>query len=393
MKTTPSTGRTADPPRPLHSPIPVLFAGLSYVMVGVGFSYLDRRFGSWAQECSLWLVWAGLGFGAGMANLGRSASGGRILWIVLGTLGVLWALLEGLAIYHLQRWTALTLMVVIGARAAVLKTRRDYALTLMSIFVVSFLVGTHRNADGWLLLFLGAAWALGGLSLAWDHAAESTLSGWSTLGMTLGFIAAACVVAALLFFFAPRPPVLGFGFLPPGTDTPGLFPQAAGGEALLGKAGGESASAAGAGQGQGQGQGKLSGSLPVNILPLLVLAVSACVLWRRRYHLGVQLVLGGAWLLAGCGPARSMRLSAQAMKWCLHLQGHQRRPGESVREHWRDATGIAPLASIWLEYAVESYCAIRFGKVRATRQQAKAMRTAVLGAHDILRNVVPVLST
>jgi hypothetical protein len=453
----------ADDSPPLHSRAVVVLTGLSYLFTGLGFSFLDRRFGSFGLEGFLWLVWAVLGFGAGALHVGRPASAGKTQWLVLGALGGLLALFPGFAIYNLLRWTSLTLMIVIGARAAVLKTRRDFYFTLIVIFVVGFMVGTHGNADWTLWFYLGPAWVFGGLALAWDHAAGTPLSRWTKMFMTLGFISASFLLAVALFFFAPRPPVLGFGFLPPGTDTPGMFTQPAGSGGQQGKGGSDGASGSGGNAGQGnagapqqggwgqqwdamlQGMrraasdktipqwqrgimektldwaqtlhGLLTGrafkpagdpvqmdappqpleqeemfSFRVNWLLVLALLLLGYLLWRRRYRLGLQVVLGGAWLLSGRYPAQSMRLSAQAMKWCLHMQGHTRRPGQSVREHWVAAAGVAPLARRWLGYAVESYCAMRFGNVPATPQQAIHMRQAVMGACDIMLGTVPELA-
>jgi hypothetical protein len=103
-------------------------------------------------------------------------------------------------------------------------------------------------------------------------------------------------------------------------------------------------------------------------------------------------MLGGAWLLSRHYPEQSMRLSAQAMKWCLHMHGHKRHQYQSMREHWESAEGIAPLAKRWLGYAMESYCAMRFGDVPATSQQAANMRMAVWGACEILMGTAPELA-
>ena len=157
----------ADDSPPLQSRAVVVLTGLSYLFTGFGFSFLDRRFGSFGLEGFLWLVWAVLGFGAGALHVSRSASAGKTQWLVLGALGGLLALFPGFAIYNLLRWASLTLMIVMGARAAVLKTRRDFYFTLIVIFVVGFMVGTHGNADWTLWFYLGPAWVFGGLALAW----------------------------------------------------------------------------------------------------------------------------------------------------------------------------------------------------------------------------------
>lgn len=449
---------------PLSSGVLVL-TGLSFLFVGWGFSYLDRRFNGFGLEGVLWLVWAVLGFGAGALNVRKADSAGQTQWAVLGGLGLLLAVFPGFVLFNLLRWSCLTLMIVIGARAAILRTRRDFYFTLTVIFVVSFMVGTHGNADWTLWFYLGPAWVFGGLALAWEHAAGTPLSRWIKLSMTLGFMGTSLVLAALLFFFMPRPDTLGFGFLPPGTDTPGRFTQAAGaggtqpgggergssganGEGAGGAGGEMSESSAGGGGSQwremlqgmraalgdkfipgwqrsametmlGAGEwlldklhGRASGasgaqatgqqaqpqpqpqsaSWSVNWLLLLLLLVAAYYLWKRRYRIGVAAVVGCAGMLAPRYPVQSMRMSALALKWCLRITGHRRSPGQSVREHWAAAAHVTPLAKSWLGYAMESYCAVRFGGVPATPKLAQRMHTAVQGACDIVMGAIPELN-
>ena len=459
MKTTPAIPAQADP-IPLNSRAVIALTGLSYLFVGLGFSYLDRRFSSFGLEGLLWLTWALLGFGAGTLRVHNSVKSGRTQWVVLGSLGMVLAMFPGFAIYNLLRWASLTLMIIMGARAAILRTRRDFYLTLVVIFVVSFMVGTHGNADWTLWFYLGPAWVFGGLALAWEHAVGVSLSRWTKMFMTLGFISASFLLTLVLFFFVPRPEMLGFGFLPPGTDTPGRIQLPAGdggGQQAKGNSG-SSGSGAGTGQGsasasqQGEwvqkwgamlknmrqstadhfipqwqrglmekllnsaqalldlltGQPPASGgtsgesgqpqeqherlTFKVNWLLLLAILLAAYFLWRRRYRLGLSMALGCSWLLARHFPAQSMRLSARAMKWCLHIQGHKRSPGQSVREHWMAAAGIAPLAKRWLGYAVEYYGETRFGDVPASRQRALNMRRSIQGACDIMMGFAPELS-
>lgn len=452
--TLPQTPPTpADLSPPLNSRAVVVLTGLSYLFVGLAFSYLDRRFNSFGLEGFLWLAWTLLGFGTGTLHVHQPDAAGQTQWNVLGTIGLLLALFPGFAMFSLLRWASLTLMIVLGARAAVLKTRRDFYLTLIVVFVVSFMVGTHGNADWTLWFYLGPAWVFGGLALAWEHALGTPLSRWTKMGMTLGFIGLSMLLAGVLFFFAPRPPMLGFGFLPPGTDTPGQFQQPAGDGAGPSAPGRSGSSGSGTGAGQGDAGapppsewaqqwgsmlkgmrramadrfipqwqrslmdtllnaaqsllGRLTGqsaesapgalsqelserwTIRVNWLLLLVTWLAGYLLWRRRYRLGLGIALGGSWLLAAHFPAQSMRLSAQALKWCLHLHGHQRSPGQSVREHWGAAAGMAPLAKRWLGYAVESYCETRFGGVPASPQRALHMRQAVQGACDIMLGLAP----
>lgn len=460
MKPEPAEEIRAAPLLPMRSRAVVVLTGVSYLCVGLGFSYLDRRYGSLGVEGFLWLVWTLLGFGAGVLNVAKPMTSGRVQWALLGWFGLVLAVFPGIAMFSMLRWVALTLLIVMGARAAVLKTRRDFYLTLTVIFAVSFIVGTHANSDWTLWFYLGPAWVSGGLALSWEHALGAPISRWAKLSMALGFISFSVLLAAVLFLFAPRPAILGFGFLPPGTSTPGLFRQpAAQSESRQGRGNsGPTRSGADSGPpGMGaSGDGELAqkwgnmlggmratlkdrsipqwqrgileqlvnaaqslvdvlmGKSPepdeqsaagltpkeqderlnfkVNWLLVLALSLAAYLLWRRRYRLGMTVALGCSWLLAAHFPAQSMRLSARALKWCLHNHGHRRNPGQSVREHWVTVASVAPLAKRWLGYAVEIYCATRFGGVPASRRNALNMRVAVQGASDIMMGLVPELN-
>lgn len=447
----PGNGQFPMPSAPLESRAVVALTGLSYLFTGIGFSYLDRSYGGFGVQSLLWLVWALLGFGAGVLNMHRPPGAGRTQWKVMGFLGIVLALFPGMVMYALPRWSSVTLMVIMGARAPMLRTQRDFYLTLTVIFVVSFMVSTRFDAEWSLWFYLGPAWLLGALALAWQHAAGTALSRWIRLSMTLGFIGTALALAVALFLFAPRPPTLGFGFLPPGTDTPGLFDrpageggaQAATGAGRTGKAPGASGPGQGrdgtaGGQwqamldhmrsatrdpfmprwqrdaiqgvlgaaqslldwgegggspspGEAEGGGESPPSDGQSALWWLLVLLAAWLLWRHRYRLGLRIALAGAWLLASRWPAQSMRLSAWAMTWCLSGQRHYRQPGQSVREHWASARCTAPLARRWLGQALEAYCAMRFGRVPATRQRALHMRQAVQGSSDILLGLAPEL--
>jgi hypothetical protein len=452
----------------LNSRAVVALTGLSYLFVGFGFSYLDRRYGSLGLESVLWLIWALLGFGAGALYAHKPTNIGHSQWVALGWVGFLLALFPGFAMFNMLRWTCLTLMIIMGARAVILRTSRDFYLTLTVIFAVSFVVGTHGSADWTLWFYLGPAWTFAGLALAWEHAAGVPIARWTKLLMTLGFAGTSLLLAMMLFFFAPRPPILGFGFLPPGTDTPGMFPHPAGKGTDQSSGGADDASGksdtapngeGSAGQGEAgatqpgeltqqwgallknmrqsaedrsipQWQRKLMGALldtaqafldlatsrrdeargnpeegtpmpessesltvTVNWLLILAMLLAGYLLWHRRHRLGLGVALTGSWMLAAYFPAQSMRLSARAMSWCLHLQGHKRGPGESVREHWLAGSQVAPrLARSWLGQALAMYCEMRFGGIPATPQQALAMRQAVQGTCDILMGVAPELA-
>lgn len=455
MNTAPGTLAQDPADTPLNSRAVVVLTGLSYLFVGWGFSYLDRRYGYFGVEGTLWLLWALLGFGAGTLHARTPGPAGQTQWRVLGWMGLLLALFPGFVMFNLLRWACLTLMIVLGARAAIFRTRRDFYLTLTVIFVVSFMVGTHGSADWTLWFYLGPAWLCGGLALAWEHAVGTPISRWTKAFMALGFIGLSLLLATLLFFFAPRPAILGFGFLPPGTDTPGLFQQPAGdGGGGLGQGAGESSGrttgpgAGNAGTAPSEGlaqrwehmlqsmreamqdrfipqwqrslmerlldgaqsllqaltghaqasddlleqEATSSFTVRVNWLLLVAVLLGAYLLWRRRYRMGLALALGCARVLASRFPELSMRCSAQALKWCLHLHGHRRSAGQSVREHWSRAADMAPLARRWLGYAVDAYCAMRFGGVAASPRSAHTMHQAVAGACDIMLGVLPELA-
>ncbi|GKS89072.1 hypothetical protein [Acidovorax sp. SUPP2539] len=450
----------------------IVFVGLSYLFIAFAFSYLDRRFRGFGFESLLWLVWALLGFGAGAIHLKRPEGAGRTQWRVLGLLGFVLALFPGVALYAFPRWVCVALLIVMGARAATMRTRRDFYLTLTVVFAVSFMVATHYNADWSLWFYLGPAWLFGALALAWLHAEGVAISRATKLSMAIGFVGLSFLLASMLFLFAPRPPVLGFGFLPPGADVPGLFDKPAGdaggaagqssrpdgggaGPAQGGSEGGATPQpgglaqqwgrmldhmreaardrsvpqwqrsviqgavgvaqgwldrlasthgttrpAGGAGTGAGEGAGTLESPATtgaarrLSLLDLLLwvaLFLVAVLLFRYRYRIGLAAALSVSWLLARPFPAQSMQLSARAMTWCLRVRGHPPLPGQSVREHWSSFEGAAPLAGQWLGYALECYCATRFGGVPATRQRALHMRQAVQGTCDLLMGAMPEL--
>lgn len=450
----------------------IVFAGLCYLFAAFAFSYVERSYRAFGIACALWLVWALLGFGAGVLHQRGPEGSGRRQWQVLGLLGFVLALFPGVLLFPFKRWVCLVLLVVMGARAAQLRTRRDLYLTLTVVFAVCFLTVTHYAADWSLWFYLGPAWFFGALTLAWLHAEGVSLSHWTKLSMTAGFVAVSFAVATLLFLFAPRPPLLGFGFLP-GGDTPGLFDppfgsqsdpgadlraREQGGQGGQGGAGGGSSrpgqsrlqpgtppsqwdrmldsmrdagrdpfapqwqrgaingaldaiqglrnwwkngsggpgEMAGAGAGDTPGQqppaGGGAGMGPMALLLWLALALLAWLLWRLRYRWAVRLALAAAWALSRWLPLRSMQLSARAMTWYLRSRQHPPLRGQSVREHWSSAQGLAPLARTWLSRALENYCAMRFGGLPATQERALRLREDVLGAVDVMSGAVPELS-
>jgi hypothetical protein len=473
---------------PLQSRGAIVFTGLSFLFTGFAFSYVDRSRGGFGVFCALWLLWAVLGFGAGVLNQRQGETAGRRQWRGMALFGGVLALFPGFVMYPFARWVCLVLMIVVGARAAHMRLRRDLYLTLTVVFTVCFLTTTHYAADWSLWFYLGPAWLCAGLALAWLHADGVDISRWAKLSMTTGFVAVSFAIAACLFLFAPRPPVVGFGFLP-GGDVPGLYDPPLGnpdagraelrkpprggagngtglpdgnggwGESSRGRAGqgdgrpppsrtppspwdrmldsmrdagrdphapqwqrnaingaldaaqawrrwwkgqGSAGGAAGGMAGQGDQPGTAlqaqevsagagTGPSLADLLLWLAAALAAWLLWRSRYRWGTRVALGLAWALSRWWPARSMQLSARAMGWCLRGRRHVPRAGQSVREHWSSAPGLAPLARQWMERALETYCAMRFGGLPATRERALRMREEVLGAADVMGGAAPEL--
>jgi len=202
--------------------IPVL-CGLACLFVAWAFAYLDRRIGRFAVEAVVWTVWVGLGYFLAAANLNgdgvRAARLAKIFTIVACVLAVV----PGVLMFTLLRWAAFALLMVTAARAPAMRTRRDFYYALAAIVAVSLLVATHGNADWTTWFYLGPAFLCIALALAWDYAAGVELGRLRKTGLTLGFLAVCMAVSVAVFAIVPRPNILGFGFLPPGTDTPGRF--------------------------------------------------------------------------------------------------------------------------------------------------------------------------
>ena len=99
---------------PLRSRGVIVFAGLSYLFTAFAFSYLDRSYRAFGFACALWLVWAVLGFGAGVFNQRGPEGAGRRQWQVLGLLGFVLAVFPGILLFSFPRWVCMVLLVVMG---------------------------------------------------------------------------------------------------------------------------------------------------------------------------------------------------------------------------------------------------------------------------------------
>lgn len=404
----------------------VCFTGASYLCAGLSFSYVHRYAGTFGVESFLWAMWTLTGFGGALWHVGHGPQAGQRHWKWQAAVGLTLAVFPFFFMFNLLRWVALVLMLVMGARAAIMHTRRDFHLTLLVIFVVSFLVATHGGANWTLWFYLGPCWLFAAMALAWEHAAGARLPTRAKGLLTAGFVALSLLVALLLHAWVPKPHIGGFGFLPPGTHAPGHFktPSAAASppHGTDRNAGSTQGTASDTGSGiTRQGGGLLSwagelqalrqaltdphipswqrealgtgvdvlqglarglasagsavqryvGSLSLAglLLWLLVFLVALWV-WRRRWLLGAKAALIVAGGLAAWRPEASMCLSAVAATWALRAHGHRPRPGQSIREHW-GGLAYAPLLSDWLHRAAETYCASRFGSQGFTSTHAR----------------------
>jgi uncharacterized membrane protein YgcG len=453
-----------------------LFTALCFLCVALGFSYLDRRYGYFKVESIFWVGWAGTAFLVGSVTLGSKGESGKNLAFILTAIAALLAILPAFFMYELARWICVVLLLVISARAPMMHTRRDLYLCLTTCFSVSFMAATHHRADWTLWLYMGPAWIFAGLALTWDYAADKSIGHGTRLGMNLGFVGITAGLALLLFLFVPRPPVLGFGFIPPAADAPGLWDQPAGPSGADAKGASAQGTGKGGGAGNAQGQGSGGGaggggggsspgdgqggglrdkwdgmlkqmrpalkdpampawqrnllgklldwaqfergdgephanadaqpqgqqqpqdsasggpSWPWTILLALLALVLGWLLHKFRYWLGIEAMHIGARLLARHFPERSMRMSAQAMKWCLMDKGHKPLPGQSLREYLDGVPGLPKLSRRWFGYALALYNEMRFGTLAATSQRANHMREAVAAATQLVKGHAPELS-
>lgn len=414
-----------------HSRTVVCFIGASYLCAGLSFSYVHRYAGTFGVESLLWVLWTLVGFGGALWHVGRGLQAGQQQWKWQAAVGLALAVFPFFFMFNLVRWVALALMLTMGARAAIMHTRRDLHLTLLAIFVVSFLVATHAGADWTLWFYLGPCWLFAAMALAWEHAAGARLPTRAKGLLTAGFVMLSLAVALLLHAVVPTPHIMGFGFLPPGTDQHSHFTTAdSAGSAhgpnrnadpTQGSAPGEDSSTVEHGRGLSNWAAKLQllrqalkdphippwqratleaavdalqsfangltsasanvqayiGSLSLAGLLLWLLALLVALwAWRRRWLLGARAALLGSGGLAMWRPATSMRLSAVAATWALRAHGHRPRPGQSIREHWLTLAD-APMLSEWLQRAADIYCASRFGSQGFTPTQARDLNRAV----------------
>jgi hypothetical protein len=356
-------------------------------------------------------------------------------------------LFPGFLMFRLDRWGALLLLLFTAARAAQMRSRRDFYYGLAAIVAVSILVATHSNADWTTWFYLGPAWLAIAMALAWDYAARVHLGSLRKSRLTLGFVAICIVLSTVIFTLLPQPRILGFGFLPPGTSAPGRV-QTDGGTAA-GASGQRGAQAPGqaardtvlgravlrmrqslkdptvpgwqrsaveamlaTAEALMRGTGNADGPVMLRhmtaeeaqafarraaavqaflqlIAWLLMLALAAGIAWLLRWRAGIVVALWCAWALVRLNPSASLRCSSHAIRWMLAHRGHPLLPGQSVLEHVETATGLPAPARQWLARSTQIYCADRFGGERASDGSARYVRRAVEAARELMRSPNP----
>lgn len=198
------------------------FAGACLACVGLAFFFLDRSYGDFATVAPPWVVATLLGFASGAIALRRDGPFARAMCALLGFVALALAIFPTFLIYSLLRWAALCMLFVSIARAPLLRTRRDLYFTLTTCFVAATVVAIHSRADWLLWVYLGPACLFAGLALTMEHVASHAVGIVTKFAASVSFIAAVFALASLLFLWLPRPPMLGFGFLPPPAEEPAL---------------------------------------------------------------------------------------------------------------------------------------------------------------------------
>lgn len=291
LKSAPADGTASER---LAGPGPLVACAFAWLAVMGGFHFLDRHLGLMGRDMLLAAAWAVPAFGWGAWRLWRGADGpGRLAhWmsIAAGLLAV-----PLMAVYVLPRWLPLMLLLVVAARAPAMLRRRDLYLALAGIVAAALMTAVHWRAEWTVWFHLGPAAACVALALAWDAAADARLSAWIKASLALGFLALSLAAGLVLHLLLPLPNGQGFGFLPPGTPTPGVVQRAG-----PGSGGGDETAPAPGQDGGGAGGGSLAGRLQGAIGELRgALRDPGLPAWQRW---GMDGLLAGLETLAGSGP-------------------------------------------------------------------------------------------
>jgi hypothetical protein len=422
------------------------FAGACTASVGLSFFFLDRSFGDFATASWFWLAATLCGFGAGALTLNRARPLGRAMCAVLGLIGLALAVFPTFLIYALLRWIALCLLFVAVARAPLMRTSRDLYFCLLTCFVAGAVTAVHSRANWLLWIYLGPACVFAGLALTLEHVGSHAIGASTKLIASAAFMAVVLLLACALFLFAPRPPVLGFGFVPPATAEHGLLRQPAGADPNVARNGAAGSTSLSPTRGQSGNQGpweemigRMRSDLSDRALPgwqrwllgrlldamdamirtgqpngaelghgtsgstidqatagqassiglpswpwLLLAALGlAWLCWRRRYALAFIALNGAAAALTRMKPLAAMKVTALMMAIGLHRAGSQWDRGSTLREQLAAAPHLSTIARHWFGESLALYYAARFGRLRASAKAACAMRHGVLDATDL----------
>lgn len=364
----------------------IVLTALSYLCVALGFVYLGRRSGNFAQEAAFCLAWTLVGFGPGIFFINRATHRGQThaKWLLVMVAALL-AVVPEYAAYTMLRWVGLCLMLVVGACAAEMRTRAHFNFAATCITVVSAIVGINRWADWTVWLYLGPGWLFMILALTWDHAASTDISRASKAGLSLVFVGIALLAYTVMHAWAPSPDARWLRILVSGSNvsTPDRITSTQG-----------SAESADHAPIQEQGLLNLAQSNPLKdmvnevagtyegwnwlqrLMPVL-LGLALYGAWKRRLRWARNWALRSAWLLAQHRPLWSMHCSVHALEWHLQHLGHRCEMAYSLREHLAVAKPLPPGTRHWFDLALALYGASRFGTAVPTAQRALRLRRTV----------------
>lgn len=371
-----------------HLPLPAgpalrILCGLAWLFVAWGFSFLDRARGDLGFFAGAWLVLGVVGFGLALrlqANEARARKAATMLTLGAGVL----TLFPGFLMFVLVRWFAFGLLLVTAARAPAMRTRRDLYYALAAIVAVSLLVITHHNAQWTIWFYLGPAWLCVALALAWDYAARVRLGGFLKAGLTTGFLVLAIAVGIALATLLPLPRMLGFGFLPPGTDNPGRVERPAGAGGTEQRA--ERGRSDGGGTGTGPGAG-ISGSALTGIGQRLHEALRDPGLpnWQRSVVEGMLAVAEGLARATSNGDGRLLVRPMTAQERA-ELQARAAALARAIETLFQ-ALLLALLAWLmWLlRWRIAGAAALESARLLAPLSPALAMRCAMYALRVLLR--------
>lgn len=245
-----ATRTDAQPLEPVEGRAVLVLAWIAYLGVALSHAFLDRSYGHFVGHTIMWAGWSALGFGIRLVAPGRPVLRRRIgigMTVLVGLVTVMMVLGSP----NLVRVGAQALLYLIPARVVVLQTRRDLYYLLAVLVAIALSVITHNRAQWPIWFYLGPAWLAIGLVLAWDYAARLQVAAWIKVASTAAFAGLCVAVMLVVISLVPRPYILGFGFLPPGTTHPGMHrTEGAGPQPRE-----SSSDPAAANQGQGQGGG------------------------------------------------------------------------------------------------------------------------------------------